>query len=101
MSPAERAAWRAKAAEAGVPLSDTAAAGDGPDADLDRTGPGRRSGSAAARSARIGNNLNQIARWANIHASAVEAVTVIANLVAFERSLLALARLDGDDGDAH
>ena len=40
-------------------------------------------------------------RWANTHASAVEAVVVIANLVAFERSLFAVARLDGEGGDAH
>ena len=100
VSPAELAAWRAKAAAVGVPLSDllrqamartrtrTAAA-----ADIERE--------RTRQIARIGNNLNQLARWANTHASAVEAVTVIANLVAFERSLLALARLDGEDGDAH
>ena len=51
--------------------------------------------------ARIDNNLNQLARWANIHKAAAEAVAVIANLVSFERSLLAVARLDGDGGDAH
>ena len=49
---------------------------------------------------RIGNNLNQLARWANRHASAVEAVEVIANLVAFERELRKVARIGGD-GDAH
>ena len=51
--------------------------------------------------ARIGNNLNQLARWANTHTSAAKAVTVIANLVAFERSLRAVARFGGEDGDAH
>ena len=46
--------------------------------------------------ARVGNNLNQLARWANTHAA------VIAHLVSFERSLLAaMARFDGDGGDAH
>ena len=49
---------------------------------------------------RIGSNLNQFARWANRHASAVEAVEVIANLVVFERELRKLARLGGN-GDAH
>ena len=34
--------------------------------------------------ARIGNNLNQIARWANTHRSEAEAVEVIAHLVAIE-----------------
>jgi integrase len=43
--------------------------------------------------ARVGNNLTQLARWANPHTSAVEAVAVIANLVAFERSLRTIARL--------
>ena len=51
--------------------------------------------------ARIGNNLNQLARWANTHASAVEAAAVIAHLVSFERLLLAVARFDRDGGDAH
>ena len=100
VSPAERATWRAKAAAAGVPVSAllrqamartrtwTAAAAD---VERERT----------RQVARIGNNLNQLAHWANIHADAVEAVAVIANLVSFERSLLAVARCDGDGDDAH
>ena len=51
--------------------------------------------------ARIGNNLNQLARWANTDAAAVEVVEVIANLVSFERSVRAVARFDGDGGDVH
>ena len=50
--------------------------------------------------ARIGNNLNQLARWANTHRTAAEAVTVIAHLVSFERSLLAVARTGEDGGYA-
>ncbi len=50
--------------------------------------------------ARIGNNLNQLARWANTHASTAETVSVISHLVSFERSLLRLARIGGDGGDA-
>ena len=100
VSPAELAAWRAKAATVGVPLSDllrqamartrtwTAAA-----ADIERE--------RTRQIARIGNNLNQLARWANTHASEVEAVEVVARLVSVERSLLALARPDGKDTDAH
>ena len=100
VSPAELADWRAKAAAAGVPLSD-----------LLRQAMGRtRTWTAAAADverertqqvARIGNNLNQLARWANCHASAVEAVEVIAHLVAFERELRKVARIGGDGGDAH
>ena len=100
VSPAELADWRAKAAVVGVPLSDllrqamartrtwTAAAAD---AERERI----------RQIARIGSNLNQLARWANANASAVEAVEVIANLVAFERELRKVPRLGGDGGDAH
>ena len=100
LSPAESAAWRAKAAAAGVPLSvllRRAMARTRPwtpvAADIERE--------RTRQVARIGNNLNQLARWANTHTSAAKAVTVIANLVAFERSLRAVARIGGEDGDAH
>ena len=43
--------------------------------------------------ARIGNNLNQIARWANTHASGFDAVEVIVHLVDFARPLRTVARL--------
>ena len=35
--------------------------------------------------ARIGNNLNQIARWANTHGEQAEAVEVISHLIALQR----------------
>ena len=98
--PSEHAAWQAKAAAAGV----------SPSALLRQAMARTRTWTAPAvaverersvQIARIGNNLNQIARWANANASAAEAVTVIANLVSFERSLLTLARFGGDGGDAH
>ena len=100
VSPEDRAAWRAKAKAAGVPLSDLVRRAmartrtwTAPSADIERE--------RNVQVARIGNNLNQLARWANTHTSAVEAVAVCANLVAFERSLRAVARLGGEDGDAH
>lgn len=40
--------------------------------------------------AKIGNNLNQIARWANTYKSTAEAVEVITHLVAIESALMAL-----------
>jgi hypothetical protein len=40
--------------------------------------------------ARIGNNLNQIARWANTHKGAAEATQVITSLARIESALLAL-----------
>ena len=101
ISPAERAAGRAKAPAAGAGLS----------ALLRQAMANTRTWTAAAADverertwqvARIGNNLNQLARWANTRASAADAVTVIANLVSFERPLLEVARCRGEgDGDAH
>ena len=41
--------------------------------------------------ARIGNNLNQIARWANTYKSTAEATQVIASLTRIESSLLELS----------
>ena len=98
VTPAEHATWQKKAA-AGVSPSEL----------LRRAMAQTRTWTAPARAierertrqiARIGNNLNQLARWANTHKSAAEAVTVLANLVSFERSLLAVARTDGDGRDA-
>ena len=40
--------------------------------------------------ARIGNNLNQIARWANTYKGAAEATQVIAGLARIESALLEL-----------
>ena len=37
------------------------------------------------QAARVGDNLNQIARWANTHKEAVEAVEVIGHLIAIKR----------------
>ena len=97
---AEHAAWRDKAAAAGV----------SPSALLRQAMARTRTWTAPALAverertrqvARVGNNLNQLARWANTHGSAVEAVAVSGNLVSFERSLLTVARFDGDGGDAH
>jgi len=39
----------------------------------------------------IGNNLNQIARWANTHKDAAEATQVIASLTRIESALLELS----------
>ncbi len=50
--------------------------------------------------ARIGNNLNQIARWANTHKGAIEAVEVIGHLIAIERGLAALTPAECPDADA-
>ncbi len=99
VTPAEHAAWREKAAAAGV----------SPSALLREAMARTHTWTAAARSverertrqiARIGNNLNQLVRWVNTHRTAVEAVSVIAHLVSFERSLLRVARIGGETDDA-
>ena len=99
VTPAEHAAWQAKAAAAGTSPSGllrqamartrtwTAAAAE---VERDRT----------KQVARIGNNLNQVARWVNRHASAFEAVEVIVHLIDIDRKLGAVARVDGDVDDA-
>ena len=76
-SEAECAEWHAKARSAGLTLSD-----------LVRRSVGRVRTWTVAHAeverertrqvARIGNNLNQIARWANTYASEAEAVEVVA-----------------------
>ena len=98
-SEAERAEWHAKARAAGLTLSD-----------LVRRSVGRTRTWTVAHAeverertcqvARIGNNLNQIARWANTHREAIEAVEVMGHLVAIRRALAALAPVESSDADA-
>ena len=99
VSAAEFAAWKAKAEAAGVRLSDL----------LRRAMARTRTWTAAAAEverertrqvARIGNNLNQIARWANTHADKADAFEVIAHLVAIEREIARLARIGDKRPDA-
>ena len=49
--------------------------------------------------AKIGNNLNQIARWANTYKSTAEAVEVVTHLVAIEKALLTLNNIKSNQGD--
>ena len=95
-SEAERAEWHAKARAVGLSLSD-----------LVRRSVGRVRTWTVAHAelerertrclARIGSNLNQIARWANTHKENSEAVEVVAHLVAIERALDTLA-VEGEPG---
>ena len=49
--------------------------------------------------ARIGSNLNQLARWANTHKAGLDAVTVITHLTALSRELAdVLGRRDPQGG---
>ncbi len=93
-SDAERAEWHAKARSAGLSLSD-----------LVRRSVGRVRTWTVAHTelerertrelARIGSNLNQIARWANTYREAADALEVVAHLAAIERALETLA-VDGE-----
>jgi len=97
---AERAEWHAKARSAGLTLSD-----------LVRRSIGRVRTWTVAHAeverertrelARLGNNLNQIARWANTHKEAIEAVEVIAHLCSIDRALTALDPAESPEADAH
>ena len=99
-SEAERAEWDANARSAGLTLSD-----------LVRRSIGRVRTWTVAHAeverertrelARLGNNLNQIARWANTHKEAIGAVEVIAHLVAIDRTLSALDPAQSPHADAH
>ncbi len=98
-SEAERAEWHAKARAAGLTLSDLVRRSVG------RTRTWTMAHAEVERErirqvARVGNNLNQIARWANTHRGAIEAVEVIGHLVAIRRALAALSPAGGPDSDA-
>ena len=89
----ELTSWRSKATAAGVPLSELVRRA------MSRTRTWTASAADVERErtrqlARLGSNLNQIARWANRQQSAADAVAVIAHLVALDRELRSLARLD-------
>ena len=99
MSAAELAAWQAKVAAAGVSLSELLRQA------MARTQTWTSPARAVERErtrqiARIGSNLNQIARWAHTHLDDdLAAVEVLAHLVAIERALAALrVRGAGDAG---
>ena len=99
VTPAEHAAWREKAAAAGVSPSELLREA------MARTRTWTASARAVERErtrqvARVGNNLNQLAHWVNTHKTAAEAVSVIAHLVSFERSLLRVARIGEEGADA-
>ena len=99
VSAVELADWRAKAKAAGVPLSallreamTRTRTWTAPAVEVERE--------RTSQIARIGSNLNQIARWANTHKEAIEAVEVIAHLIAIERALAALSPARCPDADA-
>lgn len=99
VSAKELAAWRSKAASAGVSSSALLRQAMAravvwvPSADEAERGRLRREAERARTRevARIGNNLNQLARWANRHKASAAAERVLARLLDVERALRALA----------
>jgi Bacterial mobilisation protein (MobC) len=90
LSQPEKLSWQEKAVLAGVPLSTLIREA------MSRT----RTWTASDRSSlqeqtrqisRIGNNLNQIAKWANTYKSTAEAIEIIEALRAIEQALTQLS----------
>ncbi|MCY4399813.1 MAG: MobC family plasmid mobilization relaxosome protein [Gemmatimonadetes bacterium] len=99
VTPAEHATWRNKASAAGV--SPSVLLREAMARTRTWTAPAMAVESERIRQiARIGNNLNQLARWVNTHRTAAEAVSVIAHLVSFERALREVARIDREAANA-
>lgn len=92
-------AWEEKAGKAGLSLSDLIRHGvDGVHIrKRERIGVDP---TLLRQLAQIGNNLNQLARWANRDKRGVEALAVIARLIEIDRELEAL-RADAEQGRAH
>ena len=99
---AELAGWQATATAAGLPLSTLVRRA----LSRVRTWTAGRVDVEQARTrelARIGSNLNQLARWANTHQAGLDAVTVITHLSALSRELatFSAAELPTEADDAH
>ena len=89
----QRARWQAVAAAKGVSLSELVRQGlDGLRARPRRHQPRAVDPELVRELARVGNNLNQLARWANREKGGVEAVAVVARLIELDRELGALRR---------
>jgi len=85
-TPAERELWHAKAEEAGLTLADLIRRQLGVKRRR-RTHVPVADPALVAALARIGNNLNQLARWANTHKSGAESVQILTALATAERIL--------------
>ncbi|MGE4298871.1 MAG: MobC family plasmid mobilization relaxosome protein [Desulfovibrionaceae bacterium] len=86
LSDEEKRDWEAKASSCGQPLADLLR-----DA-MSRVRPWSPTSRKHERErllamAMIGNNLNQIARWANAHKKGAEAARIITVLMSLERAL--------------
>lgn len=93
ISPEEKEAWQAEAEAEGLTLANLVRARMGGAAKVDRAPKPekrltRRADPVLLHAVgRVGSNLNQLARWANTHKSAAEAVLVIEALLAIDSQL--------------
>ena len=78
--------WQEKADAAGVSLSELVRTALDKARVPDKRGKAERT-AALREVAKIGNNLNQIAKWANTYKTSAEAVAVVAHLVAIEQEV--------------
>lgn len=90
VSKSEKQAWQEKAALSGLTLSNLLRQA------MDKTRTWTVSDNSLFKEqirqiARIGNNLNQIAKWANIYKSTAEAIEIIQALRLLEQSLTQLS----------
>lgn len=89
-TPEQKAAWFAKAAARGVSFSDFARQSLDGVVVRRRRGPRSVDPAMLRQLARLGNNLNQLARWANRDQRYADRLTILSQLVGIERELSAL-----------
>ena len=93
ISPEEKEAWQAKADALGLTMANLVRARMGGVDQVDREPKPQKRMTRRADPVllqavgRVGSNLNQLARWANIHKSEAEAVLVIQALLAIDSQL--------------
>ena len=95
VSPGERDAWHNLAAVSGLSLADLIRQELGEARLSNKTKPKpvpvkRVDPELIRELGRVGNNLNQVGRWANTYKSDAEAGQVLAALIALERELTAI-----------
>ena len=89
----QRTRWHAAAAAKGASLSDLVRESlDGVRVRPRRNQPRRVDPELLRELARIGNNLNQLARWANREKRGADAMAVVARLIELDRELAQLRR---------
>lgn len=99
----ERERWRALADAEQLTLSDLIRSRLS--SEVVGRSPRRRAGAVDAdlirQIAKIGNNLNQIARWVNTYKNQADTLTVLVRLSAFEREISRLLDAAAGGRDAH